>query len=432
MAAPNQPIPVAEGPFRLRGTGEGSLESDLVFRWIPSIGVEFDGTCSLPRVELGSGWTLSSDDPGFEVPVAVTGTTILDTPTQVRGRILQPLRMGNGPMQVLRFSLANFPEFNGDRVSYVEGESRGVTSARLQCTASAGTCRVDRILESDDLRKATKGDPGFVLSHVGEWLPSSGQMAAAEAEDTLEMLHFWFGLLRGAWSGPLFPQGLDDGEVIWRSYAAWNLEDPRAVTTWMPEHQPLDLSALFAGFLGRWADPAWRDPLRMSIAWFVDANAPAEGPESRVILAQVALELLAQVHLLETQGRYTRKAFKAMSAAKRIRLLLDDVGIPLGIPDYMTHLPSLREGDAQDGPGVMTLIRNGLVHQEQHQRTRIRALDGSTWYECTQLALQYVELVLLALCGYNGHYARRAWKGWKGDDETPVPWNVSSQRRVCQ
>ena len=423
MDAPNQPILVQAGPFRLAGAGEGTLESDLTFRWIPSTAVEFEGISSLGRVDLDAEWTLNSDDPRFEIPVFVTSTTLFDTPTRVRGIIREPLKLGDGPFQVLRFSLANFPDYNGAPVSYELGESRGAMRGRLQVSADAGECRVDLIPESKDSRKATKREPGFVVSHVGEWLPSSGQMTTSQAEDVLDMLHFWFGFLRGAWSGPLFPQGLVDRKVMWRRFAAWNLGDSRPVATWLPEHKPLDLSAMFTGFQARWNDQAWNDPLRLAIAWFVDANAPGTAIESRVILAQVALELLALVHLVETQQLHTRTAFDKLTAAERIRILLQDIGVPTEIPDYMTNLPALRQDAADDGPCVVTRVRNALVHQKESKRAFVGSLDGATWYECTQLALQYVELVLLAVCGHEGHYARRAWRGVKGPDEVRVPWS---------
>jgi hypothetical protein len=53
-------------------------------------------------------------------------------------------------------------------------------------------------------------------------------------------------------------------------------------------------------------------------------------------------------------------------------------------------------------------------------------VTGPHLAECSQLALQYVELALLAICDHDGHYARRGWKGWKGDDEVLVPWHQGS------
>jgi hypothetical protein len=187
----------------------------------------------------------------------------------------------------------------------------------------------------------------------------------------------------------------------------------------------LDLSTMFKGFVRLWNDAVWQGPLRSSVSWFVEANSPGITKESSIILSQVALELLAWVQLIETQQLHSRSDFKRLSAAGRIRVLLQQIGAPTAIPDYMTHLPSLCQGDAFDGPGVITLVRNALVHATEDNRAVIGTLDGVTLYECSRLALQYVELALLAICGHSGHYARRAWKGWMGDDEVLVPWETT-------
>jgi len=323
---------------------------------------------------------------------------------------------------VLRFSLANFPDYIGAPVRYQRNGNHGFARVRLQTSADIGLCRVDAISEVSELRERASRDAGFVISHVAEWLPPSGQMTAVEAEQTLDMLHFWFGLLRGAWAGPLFEQGLAHGEVVWRQFAHWKVSESREVTTWMPERRPLDLSTLFAGFARRWDTPAWRQPLKSAISWFVEANSPRTARETSIVLSQVALDLLAWVHLVETQRVHSRTDFERLSAAGRIRVLLQHVGVPAALPDYLTHLPSLQNGDAFDGPGIITRVRNALVHSTEDNRAVTKLLDGLQLLECSQLALHYVELALLAVCEYSGHYARRGWVGWKGDDEAVVPW----------
>jgi hypothetical protein len=81
----NQPVLVAAGPFRFVGPAEGSLDSDLVFRWVPSTAVAFEGSCSLPSIDLDTQWSLGSDDPSFDVPVLVTSTTFGTGATRVKG-----------------------------------------------------------------------------------------------------------------------------------------------------------------------------------------------------------------------------------------------------------------------------------------------------------------------------------------------------------
>ena len=190
----------------------------------------------------------------------------------------------------------------------------------------------------------------------------------------------------------------------------------------MPELTPLELSPPFAGFTGLWNNDVWRAALRLAIAWYIEANAARTALESRVIMSQVALELLGWVHLVEATASFTRKGFKAMRAEEQMRALLQSLGVPTAFPPHMTAVQDLGLEDVTDGPSAVVRLRNALTHQTPSKRAAVSALDPQAWYECTQLALQYVEWVLLGLCGYRGRYARRAWKGWKGDDEVLVPW----------
>lgn len=428
MDSLSQPLPLMTGPFRLVGPAEGILESDLVFQWTPSPDIVFDGLCSLHHVEMGmdAHWALIPEASDLEIPILLTNTVPLVGPTQVRGLVNGSVSLGEASFEVLRFSLANFPRYLGSPVRLGERGRYGSMLGRLQGAGDFGEYTLDEVSESRELAKEARAGFGSVLTHVGEWVPSSGSMTAAEAQGTLSMLHVWFGLLRGAWSGPLFPQGLTNGEVTWRQIAPWTLGDSREVTTWMPLRTPLDLSALFAGFSRRWNDEAWRSPLTNAVWWLVEANARETAMQSRIILAQVALELLAWVHVVETQGLCSRSGFGDLPAADRIRLLLQSLGIHGTIPSYLSHAASLRDNDAYDGPGVITLVRNALVHATDRKRSRLRSLDGATWRECSELALDYVDLVLLAVCGHDGHYARRGLVGWKGDDEVLVPWVKSA------
>jgi hypothetical protein len=318
----NQPVPVIKGPFRLVGPTAGALDADLTFRWLPSTAVLFDGAYSQPDLDWDEQWTLESEG-SFSVPVKITQVTIGSESSGVRGVIQGPLTLGVAPFEVLRFSLANFPEYIGAPVRReVGGGGRGWFKGRLRTVSGEGQCRLDSIPESDSLRKAAQLDSGFVISHVGEWIPSSGVMTAKDAEAVLKMLRFWCGLLRGAWAGPLFPQGLAGGSVIWRQFAPWKLDESREVPTWLPGRSPLDLDDLFLGFAERWSESAWRGPLKLAISWFVEANSSRTAPESRMVLAQVALELLAWVHLVETQRLHRPKEFKKLSASERIRLIV--------------------------------------------------------------------------------------------------------------
>jgi len=417
----SEPVSVLPGPFRLKGPGEGTLDSPLVFHWLPSPVVAFEGPYSGPAIDLDVDYSLVSDEPPLEVPVLITRAT-LGACQRVRGILQGALNLGDQRFESVRLCLANFTDYFGQNVRYQRGSSVGGRTGRLSASSDIGELRLDEIPVDAELRKIVRQEAGFVISHVGQWLPPAGGMTVADAESALNMLRVWFGLLNGAWSGPLFPEGLVGGQIAWRQIAAWRLGDGRHVTSWMPRKHRLELSAMLTGFVRLWHDANWRAPLKSAVSWLVEANSSSTGLESRIILAQVALELLSWVELVETHRLHSRADFGRLSAAGRIRSLLQHAGVPAAVPDHFDRLRDLLQDDAFDGPGIVTRIRNAVVHATEHNRAVVDSLDGQTLYECGQLALQYVELALLAACGYRGHYARRSWKGWKGSDEVLVPW----------
>lgn len=419
----NQPIPVASGSFRLVGPVDAVLSGELLFRWLPSSALEFDGTCAGADPDISApNWFLESvGDVPFRVSVFLTYVAPGPEASRVRGIVQQGFSAGQDVFDSLRFCLVNFPEYIGAPVSY-DADSQGGFAGRLQLRADVGECRLDAIPETAGLAKRARRDAGFVMSHVGHWIPASGTMTSRQAEVAIQLLHFWFGFLRGAWAGPVFPQGLAKSSVAWRQFAAWRVGESPSTPTWFPQRTPLDLSSAFRGFSQRWDDPAWQDALISAVSWFVEANSPRAVSETRIVFAQVALELLAWIYLVETQPLHSRTDFKRLSAAGRIRILLQQLRIPSSVPDYLHNVPAFDDRDAFDGPGVITAVRNALVHASDQKRKVMARLDGRQRYQCAQLALHYLELVLLAVCGHDGYYARRGWEGWKGEDEVPVPW----------
>ncbi len=423
LTEPNQTVRLVEGPLGVMGpTGSGTLDADLVFRWLPRPGVVFDGLSTARGLDFASGdWSLvaAGGEPVIDGRMLVTRVSEGPGSTRVGGTLNGSVAVGSTEFDLLRFCLVNFPSYNGHAA---RSQSRQeVQGGRMRLDSADARCRVDAIPEASKLL-AANAEGGFVVSHVGEWIPDKGLIGADEAVDVVGLLGFWFGFLRGAWTGPVFAQGLRDGEVVWQLLGNPKLSESRYVTTWLPETRPLDVSDAFRGFAQRWNDPSWRGPLKTAISWLIQANAPGTILESKIVLAQVALELLAWVHVVETEKLHSVSDFDPMSAAGKIRTLLSSLRIPLEIPNYLTDLPAVCAGEVLDGPCAITRVRNGLVHATHKKRAMVNSLTGTQRLECSQLAQQYVELAVLRLCNHQGYYAARGYKGWKGDDEIPVPW----------
>src|SRR5262245_34696035 len=142
----NQPVLITKGPFVLVGPKEGTLEADLMFRWVPSTAVEFDGTFPRDYLDLAAQWSLVAEgETTFRVPVHITHTTMtLGTePLRVSGIVPGPLNLGDPLFEVLRFSLANFPDYLGAPVRYESEGTHGLVAGRLHLNSAQGVCQLD-------------------------------------------------------------------------------------------------------------------------------------------------------------------------------------------------------------------------------------------------------------------------------------------------
>jgi hypothetical protein len=430
VAALNERLTLAEGPFDLieaNGNVVPIEHGSIVFRWLPVSEIECHGFLRGEHTFADDNLTLRAADKSYEASVFYT---LPYSSAQFRGLVTKPVEIGDpADLEVIRFSLANFPRYIGDFCRHVVNGSRGIHRGRLAATTATFDLKVDFLVETERLRQESELDPGFFISHVGELRPLSGTFSGARVPDLLEMLSVWFGFLRGARCGPLLPMGLKNNVVAWRLWGDGRIEEPNKVPTWLPRHRALDLASLFQGFCALWSDPAWRGPLKTAVSWYIVANASRELPETRIILSQVALEMLAWVDIVETKKTNSRSDFEKISAAGKVRALFQQRRIPCAVPDHMADLARLQDAEAFDGPGVITKIRNALVHSNEKKRAVLDAIydcdAGLPLYFCSQLSLQYVELALLAICGYTGHYGvRGALAGFRGDTHRVVPWAV--------
>ena len=184
--------------------------------------------------------------------------------------------------------------------------------------------------------------------------------------------------------------------------------------SWFHGRDPKPLIDLFPGFMRRWTLDKWQEALREAISWYVSANQSSRGIDGGMIFAQTAMERLTYEYCVCEKIYVRTKGFKGLPAADQYRMLLSSLSIPLDIPSSATSLvAAARSHNWEDGPQALTELRNDLVHG---------GLKRGNWspecyVEAWKLSLWYVEMVLLALCGYQGTH----WNRNKRQVET-VPW----------
>jgi hypothetical protein len=329
---------------------------------------------------------------------------------QVQLSLMEADNAGLQSCDQVRFYLVNFPVFLGEPVRVGSGPFAGAACDRLRMTAGPLVCTIDRIRREGD-SKDGKDKPGYLLTHVAEIQRSGQSIAPSELAEIFDALYWLFAFMRGARTGPVLPSVASPFAKHWISVGPWKVNEPRRVNSWMPDRSPVNVDNLFGSFLDKWKDSVWNEALRTTIAWYIAANSPGAPSEAKITLCQIGLEVLASLQGLET-GR----------AHNRIRSLLEGLSIPTQVPSRLQALDNYATGFNIDAPECLTRIRNKLEHPTAKNRQQVGAVDGVTRMQAAQYGLELFELCLLAMMNYRGKYARRAFQGWKGDDEVPVPW----------
>ncbi len=319
----------------------------------------------------------------------------------------------------VRFVVLNFLPIVGAPVRYEDGSMQ---SGRVRFTADGWRVTLDEVHPRLDVFNNLRSDGGITSTHVGELARTAGEdFLPADALEILECLHYTLWFTRGASCAALLPIGFDRRDnAIWAEWREAWVESYTTPINWL-DHLRGDaqLSDLFPCFLGAWRNPLYNSAIRIALRNYLDANA-ANPIESSIALAQLALESLAYAHLVAASS--DPAAFgRRIPAHVTLRRLLELLHIPRRFPNPASSLRSARPAgwnDTWDGPSAVTWLRNYAMHGE-------RALPGPSWrnyWEGWQLSCWYVEMVILALCGYRGTYVSRLHMDSLRNTVHRVPW----------
>lgn len=273
--------------------------------------------------------------------------------------------------------------------------------------------------ETYDRIKRLQSERGYGLTHVGRFRKKDGSSFSTEkAEDIFLALNYFLSFARGFWCGPVMPVGFEGKNRFWEP-GLHRVNSWRYVDSWFSGGETAKpLVELFPGFMEKWNDASWKETLREVIYWYLNANDSWRGLEAGIILVQAACERLAYEYAVRQKKLLDLEGFTRLTAADQLGLLLGLLGIPTKIPDGLEKLNKLaREFNWKTAPRALTEIRNNLVHPIKKNPKKYQG----TAYEAWTLGLWYLELAILAICGYQGEYVNRITAKWVGETEL-VPW----------
>jgi hypothetical protein len=176
---------------------------------------------------------------------------------------------------------------------------------------------------------------------------------------------------------------------------------------------------LFPLLVKRWQQSEeWKDCLHSAIYWYTQANmgGASLGLDAAIILAQSALERLAYHHPVVDKKMISPEGLDRLKASDRMRLLFSSLNLPAEIGAATPEIQKVASRlNWVDAPHALTDIRNELVHPVRKKQV------GDCIHDAWQLSMWYLELSVLALCGYDDTYMSRLTARCETDSET-VPW----------
>lgn len=454
----SQNIPLFKGDATLTQDGisvEGKVE--IIFVW---------GSVSIRYFEF----TPNTPTTDFEHGEAVLALKLINTKAQVyvetqraqnscSGVLLGEVKFSSKEeVSSIKFHIANYLDdnFGHYRVDETTYSKKEITSTKKKSIPTdpkevANECKnlrsysrayertefktkdwiitIDQVDDIQSVRGMIKSSSGFAFTNVGELRAKNGaDFNFDEGYAVLKALSTFISFAMGRWVPLQFFVGFDSGED--KVAELWGPEVPdryRYPQSFFDPNHPEILSSAFERFWDLWNNKNWNLPLVDATHWLIETIVHSIDPDSGIALAQIALEMLSYLILVE-EGTVSKKAFKSNSAATNIEEILAKARIPLAVPFFLESLKKVADKESIKGPEVLTLLRNGIIHPETIKRKKLEDWSSNLKlspvtlkYEACRLYAHYVQLLLLHRMGYNGKYANRTVKRKLGDVEN-VPW----------
>ena len=427
---PNTQIDLYEGLLRLSWDGNSIQGSGrLRFVWQPFPRLVFEFEMEIADI-FNQSLQIDQDFKRVTVELLnaagkgqgyVLGSTMNVGPSHfektLSGGIDGDFVLGNPcPTDTVLFHVPNFPKYLGESVT----RSGGTWNGRLSFGSERFTIDLDEVGGNTALQRNLSASGGFAITHVGRMTRSDG--AAIAFEDTTRLrwaLRWWLSLVRSERTDPILLVGVHEGEEIWEIWERPVVAPLIARRTWLPvvlgSASGPGLTAMFRSLAGIHSKKVLAETIARAIDWYTQSVENAH-QATTVILAQAGLELMSWLRLVE-EGGLTEDGYKKLDASDALRLTLEFAGVELDVPAHVRDLydAAERQMPKLDGPGAVVEIRNGTVHP----KARARLSDDVVMEQGGDLAIRYLELLLLRRLGYLGPmFDRLKW----GQPE-PVPWD---------
>ena len=326
-------------------------------------------------------------------------------------------------MRGIVFHLFNFVDFMGNRrSSEPNGTVIETTIEHMDLICDEWTVELRSLPSTQQNIEFLKENGGYRLTHIGGiQKPDGSSFTGNDVNECLTALRYFLSFVKGGWCNSICPVGFDEtGHRVWEQWSSPREAWHSTPFSWFDTQNTEQLTVLFKGFMKMWANDDWRAALQEIIYWYLNANFSSRSINTGIILTQAAIERLSYEYAVRNKRLVTADGFKNLWASDKFRLLFSSLRIPLDIPLATSKLKKLAQNQKMkwiDAPHALTEIRKSLIHPEHKKRGQF----DSAYFDAWNLGLWYLEMGILAICGYNGTYRNRLNLRREGQVEN-VPW----------
>jgi hypothetical protein len=434
MEVPNEDIIIHEGIFILKGKDDIKVNGRIDFRWFPFPGVYFEGTLEnqvsnnfyKEKYEIEIEGLYFSDCTVSRIITKIGKISNI----QLFGRTFGNSISGDSKKTVssVNFAIPNLKRFWG---SQVLDKENGIWGSRLSFKVDNYEIAIDSVNNFDKLKRELNGKGGYLNIYAGKINKTENDLISlTEANSVLASFNYFISLLNGRRTSALFLRGIYENEVLWSDFTPDAVDTYKDSKNWTWDNPEVNYVASFTKFYELWKDENNCSLLKSLTGWYLEANNGFSSPESSIVKGQIALELLYNFLLIEKKGLILGKDAESISAANKIRLLLNHLNINYTIPQNFTHLEQYKKasnGSVNDAPDAIVQIRNAVVHGQLKKRQKISDLNSETKREALHLTIWYIELAIMFILEYDGLYINRCKAvGWANDMKELVPWSKNN------
>lgn len=430
MNGPNERIEIFSGEIELVSNGKSLLlkEAQIFFLWYPKLGPKFKGKCHPSELEDSSFFN-SLDSftlrvKGIDFGKAYISELVRDDMIYIEGEMASTALLGDSSIKVdeVQFILPNFRNFLGDPVETTIENGRLLRlRGRITLEDDKYSVILDKVIKEKEKRVQLRSEGGIYQMYDGQIKKKKGSISQAETKELVTKLAFFLSFINGRRCSPILLTGKYKGEVIWKDYTPYHMDSFKECGSWSSKFNIDGFSDLWNTFSTFWKNENDRDVLTTAIHWYLEANNNAGYLEGSIVMAQTALELIYNWHIVEGKKMIIGKDSETIAASNKIRILISQVkDIDTDIPESFNALKDFidQSKTVNDAIEAIVFIRNSIIHSQSQKRSELRKISIKAKYEALQLSIWYIEVALLSLLNFRGKRQDRTKKKfWESSED---------------